>query len=654
MTSVDLTTENSIQNKETNLKLMECTDGTCTSKEGYVTDGSNYSEISSTGSVKVTLETACSGKVGKLMTGGTLCIDEVDGNAVAIATDTNSYLIQIGSDHYLFKGATKIFTKTKVTGINSGLNIINVNDGTITTSVTNETVVSIALFNCNTNKTQCKQTYGYLKSGSNYYSIGADGTNANASSAVSTDCGSGNTAKIKSDGTLCIVGDTDPSTGTMTAGNIYIVSAPANSVFNADTTNAAVVLIKSTANAYYYDNLYSGDAIVLTGAGTKIESTGITDANKAKLQAFTCDATGVCTQVAGFVTDGTNYYQLKASAVAGDITSTVASTTTCTTAGSLYSDGKLCLTTDVKDAISFSSDSEKTEYYMTGTYFLVTAKKNLFIIGTTAAGRINAGLNIINVNDGTITTSVTDETVVSIALFNCNTDKTQCKQTYGYLKSGSYYYSIGAGGNNAEIASGDFSTACGSGDTAKIKSDGTLCIVGDNSAPSTGTMTAGNIYIVSAPASGVFSSSASVILIKSTDNAYYYDNLYSGDAIVLTGAGTKIESTGITDANKAKLQAFTCDATGVCTQVAGFVTDGTNYYQLKASAVADDITSTVATTCTTAGSLYSDGKLCLTTDVKDAISFSSDSEKTEYYMTGTYFLVTAKKNLFIIGTTAAG
>lgn len=162
----------------------------------------------------------------------------------------------------------------------------------------------------------------------------------------------------------------------------------------------------------------------------------------------------------------------------------------------------------------------------------------------------------------------------------------------------------------------DFSSNCGDSDTGMLKSDGTLCL-GSNKIAS--AMTASQFYIMSTEEDTVFSEAIDDknIIIAATANTLIYDNLETNVGVQLFASSTKVtaDNTGITNSNNTKLRLYVCSDEGVCYSVEGYVTDGTNYYEVKSDGSASaKVTPSGDCASSTVGKLVSENKLCLGTE----------------------------------------
>jgi len=240
----------------------------------------------------------------------------------------------------------------------------------------------LALFNCDTSTNVCKQTFGYIKSNDSpptYYSFKENKTNiviysTTASCATDTDIG-----KLQTDGNLCLI---DNEYGIMKDSNEYVISIKSDNIFLKITDNKNIV-IKATNSAFYYDNFCSED-IILTRKASKIETTTITDSDISNLVAYSCNINGICTQVGGFVTDGSSkYYKLENSSNNQSTEVTSSLNNDCNNINQLITGGKLCVNNNINYALSFLTTDNLTKYYMSidkNTHSLIIAKKNIFII----------------------------------------------------------------------------------------------------------------------------------------------------------------------------------------------------------------------------------------------------------------------------------
>lgn len=224
--------------------------------------------------------------------------------------------------------------------------------------------------------------------------------------------------------------------------------------------------------------------------------------------------------------------------------------------------------------------------------------------------------NEVNLDDPSLNREITNW-----VMFDCYNDK--CKRAYGYVKSNENtpkYYLLPHGGEaNNKLVTLDgadgtpqYST-CGNTDAnGLLMSDGSLCIVGHASTPTTGTMEAGSVYVCDVASTSPFAASG-IHYIKTTENTFTYSTILADEAIgvhLFTG-GKEIQSSKITDGaqgNKTKLSLYNCNSTGVCTLIAGYAINEDKYYSISTTPASDVVNPTRTNVCTyDSGNLIDDG-----------------------------------------------
>lgn len=264
---------------------------------------------------------------------------------------------------------------------------------------------------------------------------------------------------------------------------------------------------------------------------------------------------------------------------------------------------------------------------------------------------METGINVVNVDTGEIVGLPLDTNAVaaikSLALFNCN--QLKCEQTVGMVKSNdSKYYNIFKDISYNEVVTA--STCGSSGMVGGLSTNSNICISKGSSDTETDATIAdwtNGEYLLSGGAGAFTTYTSNLIIVKTSENYIYYENLNEEDILIFK-KGVKL--TAVTETGIADTKVYTCGNDGICTAAIGFATDGTKFYKLNSLDSSE--VQTLQTSCSgNSGGLLTGGKLCKSESDHDAVAFSS-SDTTNYYMTSDFKLVTAKKNLFVIGSTA--
>lgn len=249
---------------------------------------------------------------------------------------------------------------------------------------------------------KCVQTYGYLKGGSTVYEINVSGTNSiTTAEAICT------VGKIKTENEGLYL-DTDEANAAVaefkqSKDEIYVINVPKHNVFisipdpasaddNSESKNNIVIGYNATLNSFYYDNLYSGDYVVLTISNTQIKVEEINIDSYNKLKVFTCEINGKCIQKTGFVTNNNNYYSFVSDGTVSKMYETKATCKEINNIGELRSDGKLCISINDETIDFLDKNSSLVENYIIRvakinendsieqTYKLVTSIHSIFLI----------------------------------------------------------------------------------------------------------------------------------------------------------------------------------------------------------------------------------------------------------------------------------
>jgi len=220
-----------------------------------------------------------------------------------------------------------------------------------------------------------------------------------------------------------------------------------------------------------------------------------------------------------------------------------------------------------------------------------------------------------------------------------------CVQTYGYLKGGNTVYEINKGTNGVTTIKDKDS--CNVGDIANLDQ---FCL---NDSHDTVGFGSSHLYVIEVPSNNLFINTTEKIVINTTEEAFYYDNLYRGNEVILTASNVKILESEIKDGDAENLKVYTCGIKGICKQEGGFVVNGENgtkYYSVSQS----DKSSSVNLTnkCENSiGKLITDGKLCINENDNEAVAFLTDSNDKRNYIIkngNSFQFITAIQNIFLI------
>jgi len=300
--------------------------------------------------------------------------------------------------YYVYKcknGCCKIIIGHNIINI-STMKIIDVTDGNLTSNSVTDIINSIIIMNCKDNS--CKRTYGYFKTSKTndikYYSIPWTGFNNNKpmdANDFSIDCNDSDIGKIKNNGDFCqgsyiienamsIKGDTNP---------FYIISSDGETIFHGRETEKSLV-ISATTNTLIYDGLSKNKGLKVFNKG--IMTSDIMDGGN-NIALYYCGDQGICRSLDGYITDGTNYYEVNGISSTSKLVSSsgeIIPNNECIidTSGNLVLGDttnlnklKFCLGNMSIDFLG----TETTEYYIihkhgNTNYSLVRATKNIFTI----------------------------------------------------------------------------------------------------------------------------------------------------------------------------------------------------------------------------------------------------------------------------------
>ena len=259
------------------------------------------------------------------------------------------------------------------------------------------------------------------------------------------------------------------------------------------------------------------------------------------------------------------------------------------------------------------------------------------------------GLNIYeigkNISKFGLTTEIETSTLINLFFFNCDLTAQMCVQTYGYLKGGNTVYEINKGTNGVTTIKDKDS--CNVGDIANLDQ---FCL---NDSHDTVGFGSSHLYVIEVPSNNLFINTTEKIVINTTEEAFYYDNLYRGNEVILTASNVKILESEIKDGDAENLKVYTCGIKGICKQEGGFVVNGENgtkYYSVSQS----DKSSSVNLTnkCENSiGKLITDGKLCINENDNEAVAFLTDSNDKRNYIIkngNSFQFITAIQNIFLI------
>eukprot|EP00833_Pecoramyces_ruminatium_P015909 jgi/Orpsp1_1/1189941/evm.model.d7180000075640.1 len=144
------------------------------------------------------------------------------------------------------------------------------------------------------------------------------------------------------------------------------------------------------------------------------------------------------------------------------------------------------------------------------------------------------------------------------------------------------------------------------------------------------------------PFTGAASTNVDLVIEVSTTaivvNPIYYSTLAAGVHAFEIGTANKqikeIDLSGTPTITEADLESFFiygCSTTK-CVRTYGYITNGSTYYAVKNGSANAKIT-TLATSCSTVGSLYTSNTLCIDTTNANAKAFINDSTISNYVMT---------------------
>ncbi|KAG4097196.1 hypothetical protein H8356DRAFT_1351700 [Neocallimastix lanati (nom. inval.)] len=176
---------------------------------------------------------------------------------------------------------------------------------------------------------------------------------------------------------------------------------------------------------------------------------------------------------------------------------------------------------------------------------------------TAAAITLTAGVKIFDfTTKAEAVTTGALENLATIVLFNCVENGTvTCKRTYGYVKTDTNYYSIGADGKNEEVVAGPADTRAGVLDPATFKlnvGDGVEFVSDGN----------GSIYLVELLDNGIFLStedykkailSETHFILEAVSNTFIFSKFNSG------GEFCVLKSKVVTNLDSEKQNIF-CDS----------------------------------------------------------------------------------------------
>ncbi|ORX99826.1 hypothetical protein LY90DRAFT_641698 [Neocallimastix californiae] len=654
------------------LKAYLCsTFGICTPVNGFVKKDNKYYKISNSGTSEIDsegLKESCSSNINSLLKGGKFCITGSDNDAINfINNDTISYYMTYDETYELVIAKSNLFILATTSGGTGGeLNLINLNDAAIT-DLTSGTISSddlpyLALFSCQTTNKICKRTYGYVKTGNDdstkYYTIDANGLEkntefiSNISSCKQTDVG-----KLDTLGNLCIKDESSMNTytGSLSPSGSYIMYNNNGSVFSEITD--INIYITSTSNAFYHNkfvDVSTDGGVKLFQSNKLIDDISSTSLSTDKLSLYICNSEGICNQADGYANINNNYYTIETVASSTLDSNSITDSCSSTNAiGKLIESSKnLCISSI--DNVAFPGDNDVNNYIIYETKQGITSYR----LVKTAPGliaKVNLtdqpvdGLNIYeigkNISKFGLTTEIETSTLINLFFFNCDLTAQMCVQTYGYLKGGNTVYEINKGTNGVTTIKDKDS--CNVGDIANLDQ---FCL---NDSHDTVGFGSSHLYVIEVPSNNLFINTTEKIVINTTEEAFYYDNLYRGNEVILTASNVKILESEIKDGDAENLKVYTCGIKGICKQEGGFVVNGENgtkYYSVSQS----DKSSSVNLTnkCENSiGKLITDGKLCINENDNEAVAFLTDSNDKRNYIIkngNSFQFITAIQNIFLI------
>ena len=465
---------------------------------------------------------------------------------------------------------------------------------------------NLAYFNCKTGTSAniCKQTVGYLKSEDTptvYYSIDNPASTSNTvvsptNSACSNTEGNG---QLISSGQFCSNGVSNDWTTDSSATNIIIPSPVSGSVFKAYSSKAIVASISS--NSIILNNLYDEKAGPnLIDKNSMKEYTSLQFATKfIDLKLFNCDSNGICVSNTGYITDGSDYYEIQSFSNNSNGKVEPLSTGDCSSnVGRIIkiedeSNGKIEFCINSKESIPFvESSEEKVDYIIdkNNKKMLVRAIHNIFSVGDITGTTLDSGLyGVIRDNGKAFSlpanTTVIEEGLSSLGLYDCDSSK-GCKQTYGYLKStdsnpvsGYYSVSIATTATNERIVPTD--TSCST--VGALLNGDNLCININDS--KNGGMINGKEYIIDASSGSIFNGSHqdSYVVVKATTNSFTLKTMEDGYQVNYKDGGNVVRPASTTDFNNESSREgvgiYQCEGkTNTCQLVAGYALTGSSIY----------------------------------------------------------------------------
>ncbi|OUM59473.1 hypothetical protein PIROE2DRAFT_63754 [Piromyces sp. E2] len=582
-----------------NLGIYYCTvNSICTSLEGYVNNSEGYYKIESNGNViklnddSVYFVDICNSEnLGKLMRATfNIClggeISDSSNNVDYIVKENKKYkYIDIYDDNLIIK--VDIDNNT----INEKINLMDVSNRQIVPLPINSDISTInlsnyILFNCNEKMDLCKQTVGYIKddddTNPNYYSIFLD-PNENQ--------------VITKDENNCNYSDGNWSD------NIYILSKPdeSDSVFKEDHDKN--IIIKSTNNVIYKNNIYEDYDVNIFINNNKIAGTeNITDDIIAKSSSlYLCNINGECQGVEGYIRNDDYYYRIDTNSpnnsgriLSEDLVNDCSSQDE--NIGSLLNTGEICISKT--KSIPFAESATENKNYIlfdkNDDEKLLRSFPNVFIIQdfSTDSSKITDGINIIDINY--ISPKIIDLTSIEVgnilniySLYNCDTTDKECKQTIGYIKDKlERYYSIllnpskntptktiNCDNNNGTVG-------------GLSKEDNNICIkinTNDKNDYYIAKEWDNETYILDIPDSNdsIFKDySSKNIIVKGKDNVVlYYDNLYKEAGLNMYLYNT-LDNEISNDLIK-YISLYLCNMNGECQGVEGYIKNNDEYYYIN-------------------------------------------------------------------------
>ena len=184
----------------------------------------------------------------------------------------------------------------------------------------NKVLSNLSLFDCDTTKKECHQTYGYIKSSDDvYYKISAA---SNALVNVSSNsCDTVGSLAIFSDNIRFCLSSRDTTGGTMEANKKYLLTGAFDTTYTgSDGQSTDNIIIKATANSLTLDIIGNGYSVITAAnhiIANEIDTTTLTNNG-----IYKCTDANICTAVKGYIISGTTYFKVNSNSVSAVTTVT--------------------------------------------------------------------------------------------------------------------------------------------------------------------------------------------------------------------------------------------------------------------------------------------------------------------------------------------